>query len=471
MSELVGESREAAEGLWVQPIDTPSLGDRTYLVHDGSVAWVVDPQRDIDRVLAELDRWGLTLTHVFETHVHNDYVTGGLALARETGATYLLNGADEVSFEREPLRDGQVLDVGDRMEVQVVATPGHTFTHLSYVLRDRLTGTGLAVFSGGSLLYGSTGRPDLLGSENTAALVRLQHASARRLLELAPEDAMLFPTHGFGSFCSATQAEGGDSTLGAESALNPVLLHDEETYARDLLAELGEWPAYYDHIAPLNRSGPEAADLAIPPTATAEEIRQRIARGEWVVDVRERSPFASGHVPGSLNLGLNGSFATNLGWAFDWDTPITLLAEQTDDLARAQRELARIGIDRPVAVATGSPHGWSDRPLGRFTQGAMTDLADAVRTRPLVVLDVRRTDEFAASHIEGAVNIPLHELRGRIGDVPAGEVWVHCQSGYRASLAASMLAAAGRDVVAVDDHVDNAGAAGLPITSGAVSFR
>src|SRR5690606_37766488 len=126
--------------LTIVPIDTPSLGDRSYLVHDGSVAFVVDPQRDIDRVLEVLDREGVSLTHVFETHIHNDYVTGGLALAKETGAAYLLNGADEVSFDREPLHDGQTLGVGDRIQVEVVATPGHTFTHLSYVLHDQDAG-------------------------------------------------------------------------------------------------------------------------------------------------------------------------------------------------------------------------------------------------------------------------------------------------------------------------------------------
>ena len=207
------------------PIETPTLGDRSYLVHDGEVAFVVDPQRDIDRVLDLLEQHGVRLTHVFETHIHNDYVTGGLALAQRTGAQYLVNGEDDVSFVRTPVADGQVVEVGGRMRVTALATPGHTFTHLSYSLTDAPTGTDsgeqVAVFTGGSLLYGATGRPDLLGPEHTHDLVRHQHASAHRLAELLPDDAEVFPTHGFGSFCSATQSDATSSTIGQEKT--PVL--------------------------------------------------------------------------------------------------------------------------------------------------------------------------------------------------------------------------------------------------------
>ena len=224
------------------PLETPALGDRSYLVHDGEVAFVVDPQRDIDRVLALLDEQGLRLTHVFESHIHNDYVTGGFALARRAGAAYLVNAGDEVSFERTPVRDGDILEIGTRMRVTAVATPGHTFTHLSYVLADDGTGERTAVFSGGSLLYGATGRPDLLGPRHTGDLVRAQHASARRLAGMLPDAVEVFPTHGFGSFCSATQSEAASSTIGLEKAANPVLTQDEETYVRGLLAGLNAYP-------------------------------------------------------------------------------------------------------------------------------------------------------------------------------------------------------------------------------------
>ena len=181
-------------------IATPSLGDRSYLVTDGQHAFVVDPQRDIDRVLAAAADRGVAISHVFETHIHNDYLTGGLALARATGATYHLNAADRVAFERAGVTDGDLVPVG-AMLVQVIATPGHTFTHLAYAVRGS-AGRVLAVFTGGSLLHGATGRTDLLGAEHAAGLAAAQHASARRLAAL-PGPAEVHPTHGFGSFCAA----------------------------------------------------------------------------------------------------------------------------------------------------------------------------------------------------------------------------------------------------------------------------
>jgi glyoxylase-like metal-dependent hydrolase (beta-lactamase superfamily II)/rhodanese-related sulfurtransferase len=452
----------------VVPLETPTLGDRSYLVHDGEVAFVVDPQRDIDRILAMLDAQGLRLTHVFESHIHNDYVTGGLALARRTGAAYLVNAEDRVAFDRTPVRDGQVLPIGPLMQVSAVATPGHTFTHLSYLLTDASTGERTAVFSGGSLLYGATGRPDLLGPQHTGHLARAQHASARKLAGMLPDTAEVFPTHGFGSFCSATQSEAADSTIGREKDGNPVLVQDEETYVRELLAGLNAYPAYYAHMAPANSAGPSEPDLSPPGQADPADIRRRIQAGEWVVDLRSRTVFAAGHVPGSLNFGLDGSFATYLGWLIEWGTPLTLLGETADDVARAQRELVRIGIDRPAAAATGKPGDWvagTGCELTSFATATFADLANVRHHRAVTVLDVRRTEEFRSSRILGAVNIPLQELPKRLTDVPAGEVWVHCAAGYRASIAASFLSAAGHKPVAIDDAFDNASKAGLPVAA------
>ena len=447
--------------LTIIPIETPTLGDRSYLVHDGEVAFVVDPQRDIDRVLALLEQHAVRLTHVFETHIHNDYVTGGLALVQHTGAQYLVNGEDDVSFSRTPVADGDVVEVGGRMRVTALATPGHTFTHLSYSLADAARGQQVAVFSGGSLLYGATGRPDLLGPEHTHDLVRHQHASAQKLAELLPDEAEVFPTHGFGSFCAATQSDATSSTIGQEKTSNPVLTQDEQTYVDELLAGLGAYPTYYAHMGPANADGPSEPDLSLPSVADATELRRRIEAGEWVVDLRNRTAFAAGHAPGSLNFGLDGGFATYLGWLITWGTPVTLLGKTVEDVAEAQRELVRIGIDRPAAHATGGPEDWSDRELSSFPTATFEDLAQVRHHREVVVLDVRRTDEYDKARIAGAVNIPVHELPQRLADVPDGEVWVHCAGGYRASVAASFLSAAGTTLVAVDDSFDNAEKVGL----------
>ena len=447
----------------VLPIETPALGDRSYLVHDGEAALVIDPQRETDRVTALAADAGVRITHVAETHVHNDYVTGGFALARAARASYLVNADDPVGFDRTPVSDGDAVEVGG-MRVRVLATPGHTYTHLAYVVEAG--GDVAGVFTGGSLLYGSTGRTDLLGPGATPALSRAQWASAHRLARELPDTAPIFPTHGFGSFCSATQSAATSSTIGQEKLANPVLTLDERAYVESLLAGLDAWPAYYAHMAPANLAGPAGPDLSPPRPADAAELRRRIEAGEWVVDLRDRIAFAAGHVPGTFSIPLDQRFATYLGWLIPWGTPLTLLGDSPEQIAWAQRELARIGIDRLAAAATGRPETWAgERGVASMRLAKFGDLAaamDAGEGRP-VVLDVRRRLEWAESHIAGAVHIPLHELAGKIAELPPGEVWVHCESGYRSTVAASMLAARGRRVVGIDDDFASAAAAGLAL--------
>ena len=453
-------------------IDTPALGDRSYLATDGQVALVVDPQRDIDRVLAAAAARGVRITHVFETHIHNDYVTGGLALARATGAAYHVNAADEVAFDRIGVTDGDAIEVGDSMRVQVIATPGHTFTHLSYALEDTTAGHVIAVFTGGSLLHGSTGRPDLLGPAHTVTLAAAQHASARRLATGLPDETPVWPTHGFGSFCSATQSAGTASTIGQEKRVNPVLTLDEEDYVTELLAGLDAYPAYYAYMGPANAAGPGAADLTPPARAGAAGLAARVAAGEWVVDLRSRRAFAAGHVTGSLSFEHGTDFTNYLGWLIPWGTPLTLLGGTPEQIAAAQRDLTRIGIDRLAGAAAGAPHDWAGGDaLASFPVASFADLATVRRQRPVTVLDVRRALEWAGGHLDGALHIPLQDLPARIGQVPAGEVWVHCRSGYRAVIAASLLQAAGHSVVAIDDEFARAAAAGLPLASGTAAGR
>jgi hydroxyacylglutathione hydrolase len=457
----------------VLPIETASLGDRSYLAHDGQVAVVIDPQRDTDRITALAEREGVGITHIAETHIHNDYVSGGLDLSRALGAVYLVNGADPVGFRREPVGDGDTVDIGPAMRLRVLATPGHTFSHLSYVLEadDAVTG----VFTGGSLLFGATGRPDLLGPAQTDPLARAQYASAQRLARELPDAAQVFPTHGFGSFCTATQAQAASSTtgstIGREKRLNPVLTLGEQAYVAGLLAGLDAYPAYYAHMGPANLAGPGRADLSPPRPAGAADIRRRIQAGEWVVDLRDRVAFCAGFVRGSFSFPLDASFASYLGWALPWGTPVTLLADTPGQVGQAQRELVRIGIDRPAAAATGRPQQWTDgAPLATVRRATFGDLAAADRRgagRDRIVLDVRRQLEWDAAHIAGAIHIPFSDLTRRAGEVPAGEVWVHCHSGYRAVVAASILAAGGRQVVSVDDDFARAGPAGLTITGNA----
>lgn len=440
-------------------IATPALGDRSYVLVSGAIAAVIDPQRDIDRVEDVLRQRSVRLSHVFETHVHNDYVTGGLELARRTGATYVLAAEDDVAYERTGATDGDEFAVG-AVVVRAVHTPGHTPTHMSYVVLDH--GRPVAAFTGGSLLYGTVGRTDLISEQATEDLTRAQFHSVRRLSDELPGDVDVHPTHGFGSFCSSASTSGADaSTIDQERRSNPALTaDDEDAFVGRLLSGLTAYPRYYAHMGPINRTGPAAVDLSAPEPVDPVEIRRRIHAGEWVVDLRSRTAFARGHLAGTVNLEIGDSFSTYLGWTIRWGTPVTLVGDTADQVADAQRQMVRIGIDRPAGAADGGIDTWGaggDRRSHRTATFA--DLAEArAHGRDhgrdhdqIVVLDVRRDDEWAGGHLQDAVHIPLPDLEPRLDEIPDGAVWVHCASGYRAAIAASLLDRAGRTVVAIDD--------------------
>jgi glyoxylase-like metal-dependent hydrolase (beta-lactamase superfamily II)/rhodanese-related sulfurtransferase len=450
---------------FVDTIELEGLGNRHYLAGGERAAVAVDPPRDIDQVLAAAARRGVRITHVVETHIHNDYVTGGLELARITGAAYLVPAGANVSFTRTPVADGDTVTVEDGLELRAVATPGHTPHHTAYVLAEQ--GTPVAAFTGGSLLIGTVGRPDLVEPRLTERLARAQHASAHRLASELPDETAVLPTHGFGSFCSSAPAEGEHTTIGHEKTVNTALTTDVDTFVAELLAGLEDVPAYYAHMGPANAGGPAPVDLTPPAVADAAEIAARLAAGEWVVDLRNRVAFAEGHVAGSFNFDAEGKIATYLAWMIPWGKPVTLLAESPEQLAAAQRELVRVGIDRPAAAATGTPRDWVPEGAApaSFPRSTFAGLAGASMDG-IVVLDVRRDSERAGGYVEGSVHIPIHELHRRLEEVPAGTVWVHCAGGLRAGIAASLLDAAGRDVVAVDDGFDSAAGAGLPVVTG-----
>jgi hydroxyacylglutathione hydrolase len=262
----------------------------------------------------------------------------------------------------------------------------------------------------------------------------------------------VYPTHGFGSFCAATAStRRSASTIGAEKGSNPALTLAADSYVAALVAALDDYPAYYAHMAALNRAGADAADPALPASVTADELERNIAAGEWVVDLRYRRTFAAGHLAGSFSFEFGHSFATYLGWLIPWGVPLTLIGETGAQIAVAQRELSRIGIDRLAGAAiTGSPD-WPDP--GTMASYSVSDFAGLAAERDradIVILDVRRASERAGGYIEGSVHVPLHELPSRLRAQPRRPVWVHCQGGYRASIAASLLHAAGREATAVD---------------------
>ncbi|GAA2484462.1 hypothetical protein Ahu01nite_011380 [Winogradskya humida] len=330
-----------------------------------------------------------------------------------------------------------------------MATPGHTFHHFAYAVS--YAGEFAGVCTGGSLLFGTTGRTDLLGTGHARELAAHQHASAHKLATLLPDEALVWPTHGFGSFCSAgPPSESDASTIGREKGTNPALRLPVDAFADQSLAGLNAYPAYYAHMGDRNAAGADLIDLTPVTQADPAELALRIAAGEWVVDLRTRKAYAYQHLAGTLSFGLDGSLATWLGWTLPHGTPLTLLGESLQQVADARRELARIGIDRPAASATGAPQDWSRTPQD-LVPGRSATFRDLVTASPEVVLDVRADHEWRSGHLPDAIHIPLPQLLVRLGEVPPGTVWVHCAAGYRAAAAASLLTRAGRDVVAIDD--------------------
>jgi hydroxyacylglutathione hydrolase len=437
-------------------IETSGLGDRSYVVIDGGTAVVVDPQRDIDRVLEVVG--GARITHVLETHIHNDYVSGGLELSRSVNAEYVVPAGEDLGFSARRVGDGDIVESG-QISLRVIHTPGHTPHHVSYELRDG-SGDVVGIFTGGSLLFGSTGRTDLVDDVATEALTRAQYRSVRRLADELPDGAQVYPTHGFGSFCSASSVDEDSSTIGRQRTSNPALTEDEQTFVENLLAELSAYPAYYAHMGVINSEGPPAVNLSLPRPVDPGELRRRLESGEWVVDLRNRVAFAAGHLEGTVGFELSGSFVTYLGWLLPWGAPLTLIAHSEDQIAEARRELARIGID-DIAGAADIDTVTDAAEQRSFRVADFASLAEVLGSDGVTVLDVRQSDEFAESHLPGAVNVPLHELLDRTDELPAGELWVHCASGYRASIAASLLDRAERDVVLIDDDFGTAQERGL----------
>ncbi len=430
----------------------PELGNRTYLIHDGAAAVVVDAPRDIDRVITAAATAGLRITFVAETHIHNDYVSGGSALATRLGVPYLVAAGERTAFERHPVRDGDEITVSPSFSLKVVATPGHTAHHVSYLAIDQ--GRPVLACTGGSLLYGSTGRTDLAGDVHAEPLARRQFRSVQVLGRL-PDSVQVLPTHGFGSFCSPGASGDVDgSTIGEQRSTNLAFRAlDEDVFVRQLLSGLTAYPSYYRHMATRNLAGAAEPDPTLPPTLDAKDFQRALGGSSWVVDLRVRSTFARSHLVRSVNVEHSLQFSTYLGWLLPEGTAPILMAETAERLAHAQLDLTRIGIDQLAGAYVGElPPAVLERQVRSYPVRGFVDLVEASRRPGQVALDVRRDDEWATGHLEGAVHLPLHELPDHLTEIPDGTLWVHCAAGFRAGIAASLLEREGRSVVLVDDQ-------------------
>ena len=424
------------DGLDIVGVRTAGLGDTTYLVTYEGRGMIVDPQRDVDRFLAHMETADVELRWILETHLHNDYVSGGVVAADRSGAELVLPAAAAPVFEHKPAF--HLEDLGDsQLTVRPIHTPGHTPEHTSYLLI--VENEPIAVFSGGSLLVGSAGRPDLLGRPRADSLARLQYGSVQRLAEL-PDRVGLYPTHGAGSFCTVTGAGESTSTIGAEKRANPVLaFEDEDSFVAGQLADLQPFPSYYRHMGPANLSGGTPIPDGGMPVLLAEEVAA-MAGDVRVIDIRDRFDFAAGHIPGSLGVELRDDFGVWVGWLVDIEERLVLVADSSQDPERARIQLARIGYDNIEGALQGLD-GWisAGLPVAGFETSNLGEISSASRDGA-PILDVRSPGEYAEGHIAGSrhVYVPdveaadLDGLRGR-------EVGVVCTTGYRATIAAGLL--------------------------------
>jgi hydroxyacylglutathione hydrolase len=429
-------------------LTTPELGDRSYLLHDGQVAAVIDPQRDMERVLRLARAEGVRIACVAETHIHNDYVSGGWALSQQLGVPYLVAAEEAVDFARQSVRHGDIIAVGASFSLGVFATPGHTRHHLSYVALEG--GVPISVCTGGSMIFGSAGRTDLSGESQTVPLARRQYRTLHRLGRLPGEVAVL-PTHGFGSFCAVASSGTVDaSTIAEQRAANLAFRPGgEDAFVAALIGGLTAYPSYYRRMATLNTHGVPAPDPSPPKVLDAVRLGVVANSPAWVVDLRPRTAFARGHLFRTINVEFGTLFTTYLGWLLPDDAPLVLVGESRHVVAGAQRDLARIGIDRLAGRYVGRlPQAGAARS---YPVRGFGELHEAMRRPGVVALDVRRQDEWDVGHLDGALHLPLHELSDSIREIPQGTVWVHCAAGFRAGIAASLLERAGRQVVLVND--------------------
>jgi glyoxylase-like metal-dependent hydrolase (beta-lactamase superfamily II)/rhodanese-related sulfurtransferase len=448
---------------------TPGLGDASYLLASGGEAVLVDPQRDAWRFVEAAQRRGWRIRHVLETHVHNDYLSGALETRAATGADIAASARGAYEFEHVAVDEGDWLEIGG-LRLTAWATPGHTLEHLAWTVTDLTAGPHaghagggpIAVFTGGSLIVGSAGRTDLLGPVLTDPLTADQQRSLRRLAEL-PDTVEVLPTHGAGSFCSAGPASSDRvSTIGAERFANPTFAlagADAAAFRAQALGNLGRFPAYYAHMAGLNRRGPRILGRLILPPALDPGAFEAAATTATIIDARDRVAFARGHVPGSLNIELDGSFAGYVGWLVPFATPVLLVlpAGAHDALEHATTELLRIGYEWVPGWLQGGIEAWtaSGRPVSAYPTATMRDLhAEREAGRDAgVLLDVRQPIEWHSDGVvPGAERIFVADLPERLSELPAGSrVTVFCKSGSRSAIAASLLDRAGLDVRLVSD--------------------
>lgn len=430
----------------IQQFVVDSLGDASYLVIAGSEAAVIDPQRDVRPFVEAASAAGAEIRYVFETHVHNDYISGGPELAAR-GAQIIAPAEAKLEFPHRPIRDGEEVAFGG-IRLRAVHAPGHTYEHTAYLAIDedeKIAGA----FTGGAILMAAAGRTDLLGPDHTETLTRLQWETARRLSEMLDPSAEVLPTHGAGSFCSSASI-GADrrAPLSVELERNPVLASQTYEIFRSLhLADPGPIPAYYRHMAPINRRGAEVfGEPPVPPLLHPEAVRE-FAWAQRLVDVRARDDFARASVPGALEIEESGAMLAYVSWLLPFNTPLALLTYDEEQARRVTTDLFRIGYEKVRGYLPFQR--WLDAGFETASLPAVytQEAAEILRVGRMPVLDVRYRNELASDPLPGALQHPLEDITRWAKDAPKGKSLVVCASGQRATMAASFLRTLGHEAI------------------------
>ena len=423
----------------VIPFVHHGLGNSSYLVEVGTdEAVLVDPSRSVDQYLRAAEDRGWRIGTVLETHLHADFVSGVCEVAQATDADIYVPEEGQLRFPHRPVKPGERFQVAG-FDVEAVASPGHTPEHLSYVLR-----TGQeppALFSGGSLIVGGAARTDLIAPEMTESLTHSLFRTLRTAFSSLPDETLLYPTHGGGSFCSAVPGADRTSTLGVERQQNAVLaVEDEDEFVRWFPTMFPAIPAYFSRMRPINQEGPRLRDQIAPAPPLQPDAFDAARQGALVVDVRGTGAYAAGHVPGAFSNVYRDTYATWLGWLVPPETPLLFMRDE-EPLERIEEESLLVGYERFAGWLAGGVEEWvkAGKPL------ATTPLIDASDARKAlldgaVALDVREPDEFAAGHVAAATSIPLGQLEARVEELPRDRpIVAYCGHGERSASALSIL--------------------------------
>jgi len=418
------------------------LSHASYLIGSGGVAAVVDPQRDVGIYIEDAARNGLRIGYVVETHLHADFISGHQELAAMTGAKIYLGAQAGAGFPHVPVQDGDELRFGDCV-LRFLETPGHTPESISIVVTDTARSPGpYAVLTGDTLFIGDVGRPDLAPNNTPQELAGMLYDSLHNKLLTLPDSVLVYPAHGAGSLCGKQMSAERSSTIGQQRAENYALRpKTKEEFVRLLTAELPERPGYFALDAEINRSGPTPlGDLPIPEGLSAKAILDMQRDGLIVLDTRPSGQFGGAHIPGAIHIGLSGQFASWAGRVIGLNSQIALVAEEREGMLEARTRLARVGMENVAGYLEDGMAAWfqAGLPVEELPQVSVQDVNREIEH--LQVVDVRQPGEWEQGHIALAVLKPLPKLIAMLGDLDRGRpVAVHCKSGYRSSIGASLL--------------------------------